>query len=263
MVGLEDVLDFQLFLHKATDSKVDGKRHRFLVTSSKEMNMYMSQLAQFGRISASGGKHRVPQVKEITVHGDRVYVAGVGQEETPLTLVSEFMKIELHHDPRKSYVKLVSVPDCYGRSCYDTNARECHEILFYPSHSLVPALVKAGVGSKGEPEELVVKADLLLGVEKKLERLYDNFGRRYPHAVLSAHEMKDMPNKLSGKRNAILTLYVISPYRPHDEKKEVFIHDWLVRNIPFPYVMNNWCVSSKEPVMHYTYFDIMFYLPKA
>jgi len=133
-VGLEDAIEFQLFLLKSNGWLNDGKRHSRVILPGSELAAYLKRIADFGKSCVDAGEAGAPYFKGVEDHGGYLKIFGScdGKEpDNPIAIVPEKLQILLSPDPRLSYVTLVNNP--LGVLPKEEFDNEVHiPVLFYP-----------------------------------------------------------------------------------------------------------------------------------
>jgi hypothetical protein len=289
-VGLEDVLDFQLWLLRSNSLPVDGRGHKLIIGPGKEMVGFLSSLQNLDNLSVESGKFKAPNVMGVHFQADKLFVRTADSdrsEDMTLFMIPERLQIAVKADPRKSYVKVNSMPGNYGRKEYGDNIQDCSQIWFYPAHSLVSITNqqrckerRSLFGSESEDSSNPVtstvfehKYDLFGSLANRLRGFVSELKKRYPLMHLENYALRPCrsldnrhePSAASVKmRDVVLDIYFTNLARPKEEKRERFIFDWMRKNIPFPvYIDQKVVVEARPPIQSHLYYTIAFELPKT
>jgi len=273
-VGLEDVLDFQLFLHKAAKLPVDGRKKSLFVEPNSTLNCFLTELKTLKHVCVDAGRYKAPNLTDVQIHGDRVFVTSLDSThcaEMTLTLVADSLEVRIKPDPRRSYLRLVSVPSYFGRQYVpgdNEDVQECSEILFYPSHSLVPMRKRpARVNSRStfelEPyrEPPNMQGNIVSAVAIRVQQLFSMLRRRYPLISIEKSAFR-IGRGYENRNDFVADFYILDPSRPKEDKREKVIIDWMNENMPFPVFLGKKVLVGDAPATTHAYYSISFELPK-
>lgn len=177
-VGLEDAIDFQLFLLKSNGWTGDNKKHSRVIKPGKDLVAYLKQVVDFGRVCVEAGQDGGPVFNRVEDRGNylRIHLG----EDCHLAVVPEQLEINVSPYPKSSYIALINNPFAVlPKEEFDNEAYG--PILFYvidDSESKTPRCFYDSVNHRLEKLEAALKKSYPLS---RVERsnFFDDRHARY------------------------------------------------------------------------------------